>query len=76
SPGYTPLYRNDAFRVDATMHPFAGRIDYRNLRLDAAEQLCAEAVWLTQSLLLGTRDDMDDIVEAVGKIQGSAEGGN
>ena len=38
SPGYTPLYRNDAFRVDATTHPFAGRIDYRNLRLEAAEQ--------------------------------------
>jgi perosamine synthetase len=33
------------------------------------ERLCSEAVWLTQTMLLGPRQDMDQIVEAVGKIQ-------
>jgi hypothetical protein len=34
------------------------------------EKACAgEAVWLNQSTLLGSRRDMDDIVEAVAKVQ-------
>jgi dTDP-4-amino-4,6-dideoxygalactose transaminase len=69
SPGYTPLYRNDAFTVDATTHPFAGRVDYGRVRLPVVEQVCAEAVWLTQPLLLGTREDIDDISAAARKIQ-------
>lgn len=69
SPGYTPLYRNDAFRVDADTHPFAGRVGYREVRLPVVEQLCDEAVWFSQSLLLGTQGDMDDVVAAVRKIQ-------
>lgn len=69
SRGYTPLYRNDAFRVDADAHPFAGRVDYKQIRLPAVERLCDEAVWLGQSMLLAERVDMDDIVAAVRKIQ-------
>jgi len=69
SPGYSPLYRSDAFRVDATTHPFAGRIDYRSVRLEAVERLCEEAVWFTQSMLLAEKEEMDDIVAAVRKIQ-------
>lgn len=33
------------------------------------DRLCAEAVWLTQTMLLGPREDMDHIVAAVRKIQ-------
>jgi dTDP-4-amino-4,6-dideoxygalactose transaminase len=33
------------------------------------EKLCAEAVWFTQSMLLGPRADMDQIAEAIRKIQ-------
>ena len=33
------------------------------------DRLCEEAVWLTQTMLLGPREDMDHIVEAVRKIQ-------
>jgi dTDP-4-amino-4,6-dideoxygalactose transaminase len=69
SRGYTPLYRSDAFRVDADTHPFAGRFDYKQVCLPAVERLCDEAVWLGQSLLLADRDDMDDVVGAVRKIQ-------
>ena len=33
------------------------------------DRLCEEAVWLTQTQLLGTRSDMERIAEAVAKIQ-------
>jgi dTDP-4-amino-4,6-dideoxygalactose transaminase len=36
------------------------------------DRLCAEAVWLTQTMLLGPRADMDQIGEAVAKIQAHA----
>jgi len=32
------------------------------------DQLCAEAVWFTQNMLLGTRQDMDDIADAIEKL--------
>ena len=32
------------------------------------DRLCTEAVWLFQSLLLGSRKDMDDIANAIEKI--------
>ena len=35
----------------------------------ANDKLCTEAVWLTQTMLLGPRQDMDDISTAVRKIQ-------
>jgi dTDP-4-amino-4,6-dideoxygalactose transaminase len=35
----------------------------------ANDRLCGEAVWLTQTMLLGPRADMDDIAAAVRKIQ-------
>jgi dTDP-4-amino-4,6-dideoxygalactose transaminase len=33
------------------------------------DRLCEEAVWFTQTMLLGSREDMDQIAEAVRKIQ-------
>jgi dTDP-4-amino-4,6-dideoxygalactose transaminase len=38
----------------------------------ANDRLCEEAVWFTQTMLLGPRRDMDQIVEAVRKIQSNA----
>ena len=38
----------------------------------ANDQLCEEAVWLTQTMLLGSKSDMDQIAEAVRKIQGQS----
>jgi dTDP-4-amino-4,6-dideoxygalactose transaminase len=69
SPGYSPLYRSPAFKVDPSTHPYAGRIDYPSIRLPEVEQACDEAVWLSQSLLLAERRDMDEIVAAIRKIQ-------
>jgi len=36
------------------------------------DKLCTEAIWLTQTMLLGPRSDMDDIVAAVRRIQAHA----
>lgn len=36
--------------------------------LPETDQLCSEAVWFTQNMLLGSRRDMDDIADAVQKV--------
>ena len=33
------------------------------------EKLCSEAVWFTQNMLLGPREDMEHIADAIRKIQ-------
>jgi dTDP-4-amino-4,6-dideoxygalactose transaminase len=38
----------------------------------ANDRLCEEAVWFTQTMLLGSKSDMDQIAEAVRKIQGQS----
>ncbi|MCK5272741.1 MAG: hypothetical protein KAJ52_09185, partial [Sedimentisphaerales bacterium] len=32
------------------------------------DQLCQEAIWLSQKVLLGTKSDMDDVVNALLKV--------
>lgn len=56
--GYQRIYGADAIRA----------MDDRN-RTPQNDRLCEEAVWLTQTMLIGPRGDMDTIVEAVRKIQ-------
>ena len=76
SSGYVPLYREDAFIVDAENYPqFAGReIPYRQLHLPICERACnEEGVWLTQNLLLGDEADMQSIIDAVAKVREHAE---
>lgn len=58
SRGYGTIYSKERI----------ARWEERN-RCPQNEQLCAEAVWLTQTMLLGTRRDMEQIAEAVRKIQ-------
>jgi dTDP-4-amino-4,6-dideoxygalactose transaminase len=36
------------------------------------DQLCEEAVWFTQNILLGSKSDMDDIVNAIKRIHKNA----
>jgi len=53
--------------------PYYGReVDYRQTRCPVAEQVCEEAGWMRQSILLGTREDMDAIVTAVRKVRDNA----
>jgi len=64
STGYSfPLYRNPLFTAETSN-------DYSRYPAlcPNSERACREAIWLEHRLLLGTRQDMDDIVDAVAKI--------
>ena len=68
--GYSiPLYKQPLF-AKRNFGPYAGcRGDYRDVALPNVETLCGdEGAWLTHNVLLGSRDDMDDIIAAVRKI--------
>jgi dTDP-4-amino-4,6-dideoxygalactose transaminase len=73
SPGYgyplnqQPLFRNKNF--GPYLPGAKDRLDYGGARFPNAELLCREeAVWLEQSLFLGTRADIEDIGRAFEKI--------
>lgn len=73
SGGYAlPLYRQPLFLKKA-FGPFlpqsSARLDYDKVRCPNCEKICSEqGAWLEQSLLLGSRKDMDDIVRAFEKV--------
>jgi dTDP-4-amino-4,6-dideoxygalactose transaminase len=75
SAGYVPLYKEEAFYAEPGGCPlgcaFYGReMDYSKVSCPVTEHVCAnEAVWLFQSQLLGPKEDMDDIAQAVRKVQ-------
>jgi len=62
-----PLFRNKAF---GPYLPHArARLDYTQVSCPHSQRLCREqAVWLDQSLLLGTDEDMRDIGDAFEKV--------
>ncbi len=59
-----PLYKNPLFKLYEDY-------DYSvfEKRCPVAENVCREAVWLPQSLLLGDRQDMDEIAGGIKKIR-------
>jgi dTDP-4-amino-4,6-dideoxygalactose transaminase len=75
SGGYPlPLYRQPLFEQMA-LGPYTGcrigrpELDYHRTVCPNSETLCAsQAVWLEQHLLLGSREDIDTIVEAFAKV--------
>ncbi|HIE04746.1 MAG TPA: DegT/DnrJ/EryC1/StrS family aminotransferase [Candidatus Latescibacteria bacterium] len=78
APGYPfPLYRNPLFerrgqgpRYCPLSCPYYGKeVDYTKVRCPNAEQACREVVWLPQTVLLGSKEDMEDIVRAVRKVR-------
>ena len=72
---YEPLYLSPLFRVRPGEFPAVqmnpdGTFAWSSSACPVAERAAyREAVWLPHPLLLGTPADVDDIVEAVGKIQ-------
>ena len=78
SNGYSiPLYQQPIFR-DKIFGPGGKRkdtgIDYKKVKLENTEKACFdEAVWLNQSTMLGEKEDMDDIINAITKIQRHAD---
>ena len=79
SGGYTPLNksrssppRSTAARLRrSTAKEAIAEWDERN-HCPENDKLCEEAVWFTQTMLLGPRSDMDRIADAIRKIQASA----
>ena len=79
APGYSPL--NKQGFVEETIRSRAFQSIYSTARLNEYQRriacplndrLCEEDVWLPQNLLLGTTDDMDQVVEAVQKVKSNA----
>jgi dTDP-4-amino-4,6-dideoxygalactose transaminase len=62
-----PMFRNRAF--GPYLQRSAALPDYREVRCPASDLICREqGLWLEQSLLLGSRGDMNDIAAAFEKI--------
>ncbi len=77
SPGWPmPLYKNPLFQSTGAgpafcprSCPYYGReTDYTQVSCPVCEQVCADAVWLSQSMLLADEDAMRGIVAAVRKV--------
>lgn len=79
SAGYRPLYKEPAFTAryaDSPIHSayFGGKPDYTTVTNPVCERICAdEAVWLTQTMLLGPEQDMHDIARAVEKVRAGVD---
>ena len=79
SGGYTPLNKEPFLkhtfdsRAYRAVYPAKQLAEWteRN-HCPANDQLCEEAVWFTQTMMLGPREDLDQIAEAVRKIQRQA----
>jgi perosamine synthetase len=76
SGGYSPLNEDSFVRALVKTRHYQKVYSRRELaqweernRCPQNNRLCAEAVWFTQNMLLGTRDDMEQIAEAIRKIQ-------
>jgi dTDP-4-amino-4,6-dideoxygalactose transaminase len=71
SGGYVvPLYKQPLFKNRA-FGPYAGagKMEYGELNLPNVEAICGgEGAWIYQSVLLGERGDMDDIVRGFEKV--------
>jgi dTDP-4-amino-4,6-dideoxygalactose transaminase len=75
SRGYIPLYSTSAVQdTTRSLRQALGLGEGPRPECPVTERACAsEAVWLVgQSALLGTREDMDDILEAVAKVRAAA----
>jgi dTDP-4-amino-4,6-dideoxygalactose transaminase len=73
--GYGPLYKERMFQNRTARQgswcQIARTISYEEVSCSVCEQVSQDAVWLFQNMLLGEKSDMDDIAEAVRKIQRS-----
>jgi dTDP-4-amino-4,6-dideoxygalactose transaminase len=79
SPGYSPLNREPFLEATFASRGFARIYSKEQLatwrernQCPQNDKLCAEAFWMGQTTLLGTRADMDQIAEAVRKVQAHA----
>jgi dTDP-4-amino-4,6-dideoxygalactose transaminase len=79
SGGYTPLNKEPFLKEALASRGYQRIYDANTLAewnernaCPANERLCDEAVWFTQNMLIGPSGDMDQIAEAIRKIQANA----
>ena len=63
------MFRNQAF---GPYLPKA-KVDYRQVHCPQSDLVCKESIWIEQSVLLGTRRDMEDIAAAFEKVYKNRE---
>jgi hypothetical protein len=61
-----PLFRNKAF--GPYLSGVAAKLDYTKTNCPVSDLVCEQSIWLGQELLLGSRDDIEDIARAFEKI--------
>jgi hypothetical protein len=66
-----PLYKQPVFQKKNFMcYAIPDDVDYSSVNCPVSEKACyEEAVWILQSAMLGTREDMEQFAEAIKKIQ-------
>jgi dTDP-4-amino-4,6-dideoxygalactose transaminase len=66
-----PLYKQPLFQKKSFMcYAIPPEVDYTKICCQETEKACyKEAVWIFQNTLLGTKEDMEKIAEAIIKIQ-------
>jgi dTDP-4-amino-4,6-dideoxygalactose transaminase len=74
SSGYVPLYKAPAFqnleRIPFIPKSLSKKMDYSEVSLPNTERACyKESIWFRQTMLLGSREDMEDIAAAIEKIK-------
>ncbi|MEK7399696.1 MAG: DegT/DnrJ/EryC1/StrS family aminotransferase [Candidatus Poribacteria bacterium] len=70
SGGYGALYKDGMFQSPISRRPVTRSSDYySSLCLPNTEELSTKTIWIFHTVLLGSRKDMEDIVEAVAKIK-------
>ncbi len=76
SSGYTPLNKQPFIKATLESKGYRRLFPEKTLQEWAErntcpvnDQLCTEAVWFTQNMMLGSRSDMEQIAEAITKIQ-------
>ena len=84
SLGYVrPLHKHPLFQnalhgslrsgFPLTSHYYGREMDYRQVECPAAERLCREeTLWMGHPAFLGTKQDMDDMADALLKVQENA----
>jgi dTDP-4-amino-4,6-dideoxygalactose transaminase len=77
--GYTPLnkepFLKDTLYSRGYLNVFSREyVDkyFKNNECPENDRLCEEAVWFTQTMFLGTKNDMDQIAEAIRRIHANA----
>ena len=74
-PGYSfPVYKNPAFQDgNWGLKGLPHNYDYTKVNLPGVEAACLDTVWFIHNVLLGEKEDMDDIAAGIKKVGENAK---